>query len=554
MSKNQMTIFSIPLLGITLVIGYLNYHNYPIKKTESLLVMAVFFLLCMLLGYVIRIVKNENLQCLLHLLILTIAIDLNTLLTTKANWIEYFSGISDSIPSLLLFALIVFFILLFFLSIRAKLSQILFASYLAFFISTIILPAHSMPFGVKKIENQGLSNKTLPNIVHIIVDGHIGVEGIPTNIEGGAELKERIVDFYKEWGFELHGKAYSQHFLTQDSLSTLFNGESNIQRSNHVASGHLTGHRFKLTENRYFKNQIALGYNIRIIQSDYLDYCNSIGIPIDFCYNYPAVSPAGMANIELPFSLKAKRLIRTYLNHSLIVILLDSHWNKNKIGLTGKSEESSKRGAIKYFNVALMETIDVIRQQLENNPRGNFIFAHLLMPHYPYIWDSQCNIRLEKDIWLPSLVTSQTFSTNKVRTRESRYKQYISQANCLLDILNGLFEQLKYDDIFSEATIVIHGDHGSRLSIQKPTIDNIDNVSNLDLIDAFSTIFAIRQPQGLTRYSTEQLSLLELFSNYDLIDNNHNPDLSGAPIWLRTEDSSLIEDIVRLEYEKKPFD
>lgn len=554
MSKNQMTIFSIPLLGMTLVIGYLNYHNYPITKTESLLVMAVFFLLCVTLGYVISIVKNENLQCFLHLLILMIAIDLNTLLTTKAALIEYYSETSNSIPSLLLLFLIIFCILLFFLSVRAKLHQILFVSYLAFFISTITLPTHSMPFGVKKVENQGLSTTLPPNIVHIVVDGHIGVEGIPTNIEGGAKLKERIVDFYNEWGFELHGKAYSQHVLTQDSLSALFNGESNIQRSNHVASGHPTGHRFKLTKNRYFENQVALGYNIRVVQSDYLDYCNSIGISIDFCYSYPAVSPGGMANVDLPTSLKTKRLIRTYLNHSLIVILLDSYWKNNKTVRTGKSEESSQRGTVKYFNVALMETINVIRQQLEKNPRGNFVFAHLLMPHYPYIWDAQCNIRLEKNIWLPSLITNKTIPTNKVQTRESRYKQYISQTNCLLDILNGLFEQLEYDNNFSEATVVIHGDHGSRLSIQKTTIDNITNVSNLDLIDAFSTIFAIRQPQGSARYSTEQLSLLELFSNYNLVDNNYNSELSGAPIWLRTEDSSLIEDIVWLEYEKKPFD
>ena len=553
MSKKPATILSIALLGATLALGYLNFHNYPITSSEGLAVTLLFALTGALLGYGVYRIKNEHLQCMLHLLFLAIAVDFNTVLTTNIVWIEKLAGISHSLPALALLVFAFFLIFLFFLSIRSNLSFILFVSYLVFFTSALLLPAPSMPSGEQISKQSGHSNVDLPSTLHLVLDGHIGIEGIPTTLEGGMQLRQRLSKFYNKWGFQSHEKAYSQHVLTQDSLSTLFNGASNITDKIHIASGQPTGHRFKLVENRYFENQAKSGYEIRIIQSDYLDFCNSDGLPIAYCYDYPAVSPAAMSSADLPIWLKTIRLVRSYFNNSLFVILLDKLVNKNSTHQTSISSKSNQRVPVKYFNTALTHTVRLVNEQLQSHPDGALIFAHLLIPHAPFIWDAQCNIRLDKKLWLPALSRAQGKIRDVNQVRDSKYLNYFDQIDCVINQLDELFTELSAKNIFSELRIIIHGDHGSRLTIEKPIIDNLDTVSNTDIIDSFSTIFAIRDPSHPPSISRDRISLLELFSDYNLVENDLNPDLSGAPIWFRTEDSAAGE-ILRKKTNKRPFE
>ena len=59
----------------------------------------------------------------------------------------------------------------------------------------------------------------LPRIIHLILDEHIGLEGIPIDIPGGAELKARLLTFYRQYGFLTFGGAYSHYFYTENSVS-----------------------------------------------------------------------------------------------------------------------------------------------------------------------------------------------------------------------------------------------------------------------------------------------------------------------------------------------
>ena len=554
MSIKQTNILSVALLAATLAIGYLNFHNYPLTKAEGLSLSLLFALTGALFGYIISLAKNDNLQCMLHLLLLVVAIDLNTLLTTKSAWIEKLTEVSHSPLTLVLLFLALFLILMFFLSIRKNISLILLVSYFAFFISTLLLPVSSMPYGEQNLKISPDHDSRLPNTLHLVLDGHIGIAGIPTSLESGAGLQQRLRDFYTKWGFQLHEKAYSQHVLSQDSLSTLFNGVSNITETNHLTSGYKTGHRFKLTKNQYFRKQIQAGYKIRIIQSDYLDFCNSDTAPIAYCYNYSAVSPGAMRSADLPILLKTKRLARSYFYHSLIVIWLDNLLNDRTTPQSNSiSKESNQRVPVKYFNTALIETLDLVKQQLYNNPEGSLIFAHLLIPHSPFIWDTQCKIKLDKELWLPPLLYDKPTIGDAHQVRDSSYLTYFDQIDCVMKQLNTLFTELSKKNMFSDLQIIIHADHGSRLTIEKATIDNMETVSKADIIDSFSTIFAIRVPSQPSSISNDTISLIELFSDYNLVENDLNPGLSGAPIWFRTKDSAAGE-ISRKIHSSLPFD
>ena len=62
----------------------------------------------------------------------------------------------------------------------------------------------------------------LPTIVHIILDEHIGIEGIP-DVPDGRETKALIKSFFRSHGFRLFGHAYSRYADTRNSIPSMLN-------------------------------------------------------------------------------------------------------------------------------------------------------------------------------------------------------------------------------------------------------------------------------------------------------------------------------------------
>ena len=48
--------------------------------------------------------------------------------------------------------------------------------------------------------------------------------------------------------------------------------------------------------------------------------------------------------------------------------------------------------------------------------------------------------------------------------------------------------------MFDRAKVIIHGDHGSRLYLTEPTVDNKDELRKSDYVDSFSTLLAVKAP------------------------------------------------------------
>ena len=82
-------------------------------------------------------------------------------------------------------------------------------------------------------------------------------------------------------------------------------------------------------------------------------------------------------------------------------------------------------------------------------------------------------------------------------SRAKRYALYLDQLRCTTLRLGELFEQLRSSGHYESARIILHGDHGSRITRQKMRFDNAKNTASrpgYDYIDGFSTLFAIKQP------------------------------------------------------------
>ena len=73
--------------------------------------------------------------------------------------------------------------------------------------------------------------------------------------------------------------------------------------------------------------------------------------------------------------------------------------------------------------------------------------------------------------------------------------------------MGRLFEQMRKLGLYDEATIVVHGDHGSRISLHSPSYLNRDNLTPEDYRDIYSVLFAIKQPGGVYREHPETVPL-----------------------------------------------
>ena len=128
-------------------------------------------------------------------------------------------------------------------------------------------------------------------------------------------------------------------------------------------------------------------------------------------------------------------------------------------------------------------------------PPGSVMLAHLLFPHYPYIYKENCSIHASlQELKGRSLVSENMTEYNTAESREERYRLYLQQLQCLYVRLDQLFRQMQAAGIFENSIIILHGDHGSRIGLHDPYVENLDVLSKEDYTDAFSTLFAVKLP------------------------------------------------------------
>ncbi len=124
-------------------------------------------------------------------------------------------------------------------------------------------------------------------MIHLVLDEHIGIEGIPLDIEGGIELKDLLMEFYEHWGFRLYGRAYSKYLMTYDSMtkSTQWTDIPGWCEPGSVTyqQGKIS---WKPVQNDYFSRFSDAGYRIHVYQTEYLDFCQGFEGKIEHCYLY----------------------------------------------------------------------------------------------------------------------------------------------------------------------------------------------------------------------------------------------------------------------------
>ena len=454
------------------IVAYLVYEQYPARAPEAWLLALFGFATGGLAGL---IASRLSLWPATVLLALTLAVAIDGSSNIGAGW----AFASTAGIALLL-------------GRRLPIVQTVAA---AAFVLTAVLIADKGPVETNQLSQSiATENSRHAPVVHIVLDEHIGTGALSYHGAKGKQVRSLIEKTLVRHGLNNHPFAYSELFETAASLATAFN--PTLRGNPRKALEQMAGRRH-LRRNDYFTSLVRLGYRFKILQSDYMDFCNAIMPAVRECITYPGNAARAFASLDtsvwerlLALAAHGAHRFDLYVRMreglrgiertpgDLLDALPTWDWNGDQTASLNTAEEWP-----------------LLLSLAEDLKYSEVLFAHLLLPHHPYVFDAKCSIRpalyRRLDMADPSLPGPAPHTESG---RKKRTSLYLDQLSCLNRMLDQLLEALARSPGANEATVVIHADHGSRIVGLFPYHQFAKDLSETDLRDSYSVLFAWRKP------------------------------------------------------------
>jgi hypothetical protein len=158
--------------------------------------------------------------------------------------------------------------------------------------------------------------------------------------------------------------------------------------------------------------------------------------------------------------------------------------------------------------VRALYQMSLVSDAVARSRPGDFFFAHLLIPHNPYIYDARCNERNQAD-W-EQQGDDDPLPPNTTQSRQRRYALYFEQVQCTYKKLGEMFEKWQRAGVFQRSIIILQGDHGSRIYLHKPQASNVEQMLISDYADAFSTLLAVKAPGHEPGYDLRWMAIQDV--------------------------------------------
>jgi arylsulfatase A-like enzyme len=139
---------------------------------------------------------------------------------------------------------------------------------------------------------------------------------------------------------------------------------------------------------------------------------------------------------------------------------------------------------------------------------GTALFAHLLLPHEPFALNADCSVDYSQAPWMRQSITRIAgLPANTEKTRILRYANYLKQLLCVADELERLLTSLEKAGVLDRSIVIVHGDHGPRISLREAALGHMSDLTERDVIDVYGTLFAYRIPGMGPSVSEQRISL-----------------------------------------------
>jgi hypothetical protein len=370
----------------------------------------------------------------------------------------------------------------------------------------------------------GRFDQKLPIVVHLIMDEMMSPGAMTDDLPNGSATRQSLVEFGAKHSFRMFDSVYSRYYYTSDSLGNLMQREYRGQTGmdsfvpflvdDHVGS-------FAVKGNSYFKEMADRGYRTIVFQSAHIDFCADENV--DRCETFDSYDPGGKdpAGVNTPTQRVSlwQTILRAYepsytseIGHRILGRVYGLR--TREVGVMGAAGRYDAQGFPQWF--------DRFSKFAPTVPRGTHIFAHFLVPHSPYLLLENCVVsgKLEEGYNLSKYPPAE-----RAGKRSGYYERYFAQLRCVQKKLDDFMTVIEQSENFKDAVIIVHGDHGSRISVSNV----LEDYGSRDFVDNYATFFAVRAPGVSPGVDCEFTALPEVFRRYAATGGRTAPP-SGAPL------------------------
>ena len=357
------------------------------------------------------------------------------------------------------------------------------------------------------------ADRSLPPVVHIILDQQIGINGLPMEVAGGKELREDLRAFYKKYGFTLYPRAFT-HFPTSiETIPNLLNRKVEPEAFKALT---LYDDFNLLTENAWFDKLAKAGYSIDVFQTHYLDFCGKQGTsiaPINKCSTFNLYDVRFFHGMDIPYATKAKLVFDYIIKVDFEVVLLGALLLHHRLReALGPALPEWNFKSFSPSSLVSMEAVSKLSERISSLKNGEAVFAHIMLPHDPFVFDRQCRV-LDVSDWAVSRGALWRVGGGKTPEYWTfRYHPYLEQVRCIHAKLGEIFDVMRERGTYEGSTIIIHGDHGSRIGTLHFNAYNEKTITERDIIANYSTLFAVKKAGLAPREDMDQRSIQDLFA------------------------------------------
>lgn len=516
---NTMAAFLV--LAVPLV-TFLRYHHYPLHQTETFVVFGLVAMAALFWGLLMTLGRTAGRVAVITFLCV-LAVDVQT------EWIT-------TLGLRLLLNVLFFGVLAWFF--RRRLAVIACGAAGAAVLASLVTPAAPLVTRTGLPFEDPTTDPDLPFVLHLILDEQMGIEGLPREFDPDRTLAHRIRDDYLDRGFRVFGRTYSRYYSTSFSIPGLLNFKV-ADRNDEFFSGRGFARGRRLESNAWFEWLQDAGYRVHVIESDYIRYFREPGEDQSRLGHtratFPGETLAYLAPLDIPAGDKARTILGTYVRRSFFLKMFRDGYADVRRSDMGRSlglpdwDESGRHLSV----LASMEALDILEGDMAAAGPGRAFFAHLLVPHFPYAFRSDCSVRPMDGAWLDVWDLSLAPRRNDTTSRALRYPLYLEQLECTHTRIMDLVETWSSRDWWDDALVVIHGDHGSRLDRGPPQAGIVEMMTGEDFLDAYATFFAVKRSGLRVEYDRRQLPIDHVFEKVvrDGVDSG-DPELERRPFVL----------------------
>jgi hypothetical protein len=306
-----------------------------------------------------------------------------------------------------------------------------------------------------------------PSVLHIVLD-EMATPVVAFGAPGPDHPASSMIDDLASRGFQVHERADSSFHATNKSVSAIAGLRDSPDNFRKVKGGEFT---FEVLQNSLFSRFADAGFNVKAVQFGYLKLCPDD--PRFDCMGYSRgleMNVFGQMGLGIGDRLKlaALALHKSYVSE------------KERGGIAVYLAVAKLFGTPHDYRpfsspAVVLKLMDRIKAEVAQPSGGTLSFNHLLLPHFPYILDANCGLKPIGE-WTYPVQRESRHGVEKV------YAGYWDQVACaktrLLEIIDSAAAR---ENLY----VIVHGDHGSRIS-RKTKLETEE--------DLLRTFLAIRGP------------------------------------------------------------